>query len=255
MSVSARYRPVRYRMDSVLKSQHVYRIFETISGNYDRANERISLGLQKSWKELLVNAISETMPLHTNLLDVCCGTGDIPLLTAQRRPDIRSTGIDFSPAMLAEARRKSSGTENIIWKEADAMHLPFPDNTFAAVCISFGLRNTPDYHQVLNEMKRVAVAGGSIYCLDSFIPDNTYVRGFYTLYFKYIMPLLGGGKKYRTEYTWLYTSTQKFLRKKELIALYEHLGLTHITQTSRMFGACILVQGIKPEKTEHIGNI
>ena len=236
-------------MDSVLKSQHVYRVFETISGNYDRANERISLGLQKSWKALLVNAISETAPPHTNLLDVCCGTGDIPLLTAQKRPDIWSTGIDFSPAMLAEAQRKSSGMKHIVWKEANAMHLPFPDNTFASVCISFGLRNTPDYQQVLSEMKRVAAAGGSIYCLDSFIPDTIYVRGFYTLYFKYIMPFVGGGKKYRQEYRWLYTSTQEFLRKKELIALYERLGLTHITQTSRMFGACILVQGKKPEKT------
>ena len=236
-------------MDSVLKSQHVYRVFETISGNYDRANERISLGLQKSWKALLVNAISETAPLHTNLLDVCCGTGDIPLLTAQKRPDIWSTGIDFSPAMLAEAQRKSSGMKHIVWKEANAMHLPFPDNTFASVCISFGLRNTSDYQQVMNEMKRVAVAGGSIYCLDSFIPDTICIQSVHTLYFKYIMPFLGGGKKYRQEYRWLYTSTQEFLRKKELIALYERLGLTHITQTSRMFGACILVQGKKPEKT------
>ena len=235
-------------MDSVLKSERVYRIFETIAKRYDRANARISLGLQKSWKKLLVHAISETAPLHTNLLDVCCGTGDIPLLTAQKRPDIRSTGIDFSPAMLAEAQRKSNGIKHIVWMEADAMHLPFPDNTFASVCISFGLRNTSDYQQVLNEMKRVAVAGGSIYCLDSFIPDTLCIRSVYTLYFKYIMPFLGGGKKYRKEYTWLYTSTQEFLRKKELIALYERLGLTHITQTSRMFGACILVQGKKPDK-------
>lgn len=235
-------------MDSVLKSARVYRIFETIAKRYDRANERISLGLQKSWKALLVNAISETAPPHTNLLDVCCGTGDIPLLTAQKRPDIWSTGIDFSPAMLAEAQRKSNGIKHIVWREADAMHLPFPDNTFESVCISFGLRNTSDYQQVLNEMKRVAVAGGSIYCLDSFIPDTLCIRSVHTLYFKYIMPFLGGGKKYRQEYRWLYTSTQEFLRKKELIALYERLGLTHITQTSRMFGACILVQGKKPEK-------
>lgn len=233
-------------MESIVKAQRVYRIFETISEHYDRANARISLGLQKSWKKLLVNAISESVPRHANLLDVCCGTGDIPLLTAYKRPDIRSTGIDFSSAMLLQARQKSKGMENIIWMEADALHLPFPDNTFQAVCISFGLRNTADYWQVLGEMKRVAVAGGSIYCLDSFIPDNRWVRSFYTVYFKYIMPLLGGGKKYRKEYTWLYTSTQMFLRKKELIALYERLGLTQVAQSSRMLGACVLVQGKKP---------
>lgn len=233
-------------MEHRVKAQRVYRIFETISKHYDRANDRISLGMQKSWKKLLVKAISKSVPRHANLLDVCCGTGDIPLLTAHKRSDIRSIGIDFSSAMLLQARQKSNGMKNIVWMEADALHLPFPDNTFSAVCISFGLRNTTDYWQVLSEMKRVAIAGGSIYCLDSFVPDNRLVRSFYTIYFKYIMPLLGGGKKYRKEYTWLYTSTQVFLRTKELIALYERLGLTQIMQSSRMFGACVLVQGKKP---------
>ena len=197
------------------------------------------------WKKLLADAIAETAPLNAEILDVCCGTGDIPLLTAKKRPDIRSTGVDFSPAMLAEARRKSRGMKNIVWAEADAMQLPFAGNTFAAVCISFGLRNTPDYQQVLSEMKRVAIAGARIYCLDSFVPDNVCIRRFHALYFKYAVPLLGGGKKYRKEYAWLHTSTQAFLRKKELIALYERLGLTDITQTGRMFGACVLVHGNK----------
>ena len=233
-------------MDSVLKSQHVYRVFETISGNYDRANERISLGLQKSWKALLVNAISETAPPHTNLLDVCCGTGDIALLTAAQRPDIHITGVDFSPAMLEQAQRKSRQYTNVTWKEADALQLPFPDNTFASVCISFGLRNTADYTQTLQEMKRVAAAGGYVYCLDSFVPDNAFIRYFHMRYFKYLVPLLGGGARYCEEYTWLHESTQQFLRKQALIDLYNSIDITHVECKSRMFGACILVQGQKP---------
>ena len=150
-------------MDSVVKSQQVYKIFQTIAGNYDRANERISLGLQKHWKRMLVAHIAQNALLNTKLLDVCCGTGDIALLTAAQRPDIHITGVDFSPAMLEQARRKSRQYTNIQWKEADALHLPFPDNTFASVCISFGLRNTADYEQALQEMKRGTAACVYVY--------------------------------------------------------------------------------------------
>lgn len=232
-------------MDNTVKAQRVYEIFETISGNYDRANERISFGLQLAWKALLVDAIAKTVPPHAAVLDVCCGTGDIPLLLVKRRADIQAIGVDFSRAMLDQARCKGRGIKNTVWVEADAMHLPFPDGMFKAACISFGLRNTADYRQVLGEMKRVTVEGGSIYCLDSFVPDNACIRRFHALYFKYIVPFLGGGRKYRQEYAWLHTSTQAFLRRKELLALYEHLELTDIAQTSKMFGACVLVQGKK----------
>ena len=233
-------------MDSAAKSQQVYKIFQTIAGNYDRANERISLGLQKHWKRMLVAHIAQNVPLNTKLLDVCCGTGDIALLTAAQRPDIHITGVDFSPAMLEQAQRKSRQYTNVTWKEADALQLPFPDNTFASVCISFGLRNTADYTQTLQEMKRVAAAGGYVYCLDSFVPDNAFIRYFHMRYFKYLVPLLGGGARYCEEYTWLHESTQQFLRKQALIDLYNSIDITHVECKSRMFGACILVQGQKP---------
>ena len=67
----------------------------------------------------------------------------------------------------------------------------------------------------------------------------------YKIYFKYIMPLFGGGKKYYKEYVWLYESTQQFLKKKELILLYEKLGLKEIRHHSKMFGVCVMIQGKK----------
>ena len=232
-------------MNKELKSKYVYEVFQNISTKYDSANTRISLGLQKQWKNFLVKQISDTVPAEGSLVDICCGTGDIAIWCAQKRKDIKVTGMDFSPAMLKVAKEKSGQMDNVCWIEGDALSLPFPDNSFSAACISFGLRNTSDYEKVIAEIKRVIKENGTIYCLDSFVPDNKLIQPFYKLYFKYFMPLLGGGKTNYKEYLWLYKSTHDFLRKDELISLYEKVGLKDIKFKSKMFGACVLVQGKK----------
>lgn len=95
------------------------------------------------------------------------------------------------------------------------MNLPFEDNTFSAACISFGLRNTSDYLRVLQEMTRVVVPGGWVYCLDSFVPDSLVIRPFYSVYFRYVMPFWAAASAIGRN-TPLWQSTQDFLRKKEL---------------------------------------
>lgn len=228
------------------KGEKVYRVFQHISQNYDGANERISLGLERGWKKHLIRAVARQAEENSCVLDVCCGTGDISLALAKARPDLQLTGLDFSPAMLAVAKEKGRAFSNVTWQQGDAMHLPFADNTFSAVCISFGLRNTADYLHVLREMTRVVKPAGWVYCLDSFVPDSVVIKPFYSLYFRYIMPFLGGGWRYRKEYTWLWQSTRDFLRKKELFALFGQAGLTDRKMESHLFGACVLHQGKKP---------
>ena len=163
---------------------------------------------------------------------------------AEKRGDLSITGVDFSSAMLNEAVKKSENL-NIVWQKADALSLPFEDSSFSVATISFGLRNTVDYEKVLKEMIRVVKKDGYIYCLDSFVPNNMWIQPFYKMYFKYIMPLFGGGKKYYKEYVWLYESTEQFLKKKELISLYEKLALKEIKYCSKICGACLIIQGKK----------
>ena len=98
----------------------------------------------------------------------------------------------------------------------------------------------------LQEMARVVVPGGWVYCLDSFVPDSLVIRPFYSVYFRYVMPFLGGGFRHRQEYTWLWQSTQDFLRKKELLDLFGQAGLIDRQMKSRLFGACVLHKGKKP---------
>lgn len=225
------------------KADIVYGVFESIAEGYDGANERISLGMQKSWKRMLTSRIIRKAPEKARFLDVCCGTGDIAFTIAKHRKDMKVYGIDFSPAMLkvAKQKKKKKKIKNARFFEGDAMELPFKDNTFRGASISFGLRNTSDYEQVLSEMKRVVKPGDCVYILDSFVPQNRLVQPFYTIYFRFIMPLLGGGNKHRQEYEWLSHSTKEFLNPEQLSDLLQNIGFTCVRKKKRLFGACVMI--------------
>ncbi|EFV00477.1 ubiquinone/menaquinone biosynthesis methyltransferase [Pseudoramibacter alactolyticus ATCC 23263] len=229
------------------KRERVHNVFESISEHYDGGNRRISLGLQRRWKAALIAELAETTPPRQGVLDLCCGTGDIAIGLAERRPDLTITGVDFSENMLAVARQKTSEAfrARLHWTVGDAMHLDFPNGSFSAACIAFGLRNTEDYAQVLGEMRRVLVPGGRLYCLDSLVPEAGLVRPFYRLYFKHIMPILGGGSRHRQAYRWLWESTEQFLSKRDMVDLFQTIGLRAIGERSFLFGACMMFCGCK----------
>ena len=232
-------------MAEASKQARVLGIFERIAEDYDRANARISLGLHKSWKRMLIRRLSRSVPAGGAVLDLCCGTGDIAIALAKARSDVQVTGLDFSPAMLERAEARGRGLPNLRFQRGDAMALPFPDERFAAAAISFGLRNTADCEQVLREMRRVTRNGGELLCLDSFVPGCALIRPVYRLYFKHLMPLLGGGLRHRREYLWLSESTEAFLSRRELEALFTRCALRGVGSRTRMLGACSLVWGKK----------
>lgn len=238
-------------MDPQEKEKKVYELFNAISEGYDLANTRISLGMEKKWKNELIKLFSDPSSFRkaeddkdtVKILDLCCGTGDIAIGIKKRAPDFELTGLDFSPAMLEIAAQKCP--EGIKWLEGNATQLPFDDESFDGVCISFGLRNTPDYARVLAEIRRVLKTGGCAACLDSFVPENALIKIFYSIYFKGLMPLIGGRKKHRAEYRWLADSTELFLKAEELKALFEESGFKSVELKAMMMGACCLHRGFK----------
>ena len=251
------------------KQDKVFRVFEKIAKGYDSANVRISLGMQDSWKKMLIRELARTDACGSGtdeepagkksrgkvrILDLCTGTGDIAIGTAGRRNEYQIIGMDFAPSMLrvAAVKAKRRGITNIRWRKGNAMKIPCGDESFDAVSISFGLRNCADPETVLREIFRVLKPGGRVLCLESFVPDSALVRPFYRLYFARVMPLIGGGYTCRKEYEWLQESTESFLRAGELVDLMVCCGFRGVSVRRRMMGACVLHIGHKPRRAREV---
>lgn len=226
------------------KQERVYRIFQTVADGYDSANHRISLGMHMKWKESAARWICSPGGKY---LDLGCGTGDMLDLLHALDSEGQLYGVDFSPNMLAVAKKRLQGIDKITLMEGNALTIPFTDNSFDALSISFVLRNTSDYSRVVLEMSRVLKKGGKLCCIDSFLPETSIVRPLYELYFSWLMPLLGGGKKKYTEYRWLSQSTHKFISASELELLMNMYGLKVIKRKTYMFGACVCICAVREE--------
>ena len=167
----------------------VREIFATIPGRYDFLNHLLSLRRDVAWRRFAVRRMRFFNTFR--LLDVATGTADLAIEAARRHPEIQVAGIDFVREMLAPGRQKIAdrGLDGRIrLLQADAMLLPFPDGSFDAVGIAFGIRNIPDRLGALREMQRVLVSGGSVYILEMNAPRNRIWRGFFAPYLNRVLP-------------------------------------------------------------------
>ena len=228
------------------KRSYVYGVFQSVASGYDKANARISLGLHKRWKGSAVSTLCAGLPARPRILDIGCGTGDMLLLIAQEAPDAELVGLDFSPNMLEQAQERCKDLGTLALVQGDAQGLPFADESFDGVSIAFALRNTTDYGAVLAEARRVLKPGGTLVCIDSFVPANVVVKPFYHLYFSVLMPLLGGGIKHWKDYRWLSDSTKQFVTVRQLCDLMRSQGYDNPQHKTFMFGACACVSGKRP---------
>ncbi|MDR2735940.1 MAG: demethylmenaquinone methyltransferase [Gracilibacteraceae bacterium] len=234
------------RTDREQKEQKVHAVFQKISNDYDKMNDIICFGMHRKWKRDLVNKITKQNRL--SILDVCCGTGDIALQLARSNPQANICGLDFSENMLAvaEERKAQLNLANIQFQHGNAMALPFDDASFQCATISFGLRNVPDYEQVLRELWRILEPDGVLYCLDSSYPESPFVKPFFKLYFKYIMPAVGHlFSRHKEEYQWLNDSTEQFLTKNELRQLLHKVGFRGTAVHAYFLGSAALHRGTK----------
>lgn len=177
----------RYYQTGERRAGRVQDLFGSIAKRYDLLNDLQSFGLHRLWKRKLVRLAEVGSGDET--LDVCCGTGDVTLALAAR--GAKATGLDFSEPMLAVARRRPVSRGSATFRQGDALNLPFPDAGFAAVTISYGLRNLADMPAGLREMWRVVRPGGRLLILDFGKPNHPLWRKAYFLYLNTFVPLLG----------------------------------------------------------------
>lgn len=172
------------------RAARVNDLFAAVAPRYDLINDLQSFGLHRWWKRRLVRASG--VRSGTRALDVCCGTGDVAFALAKEGAE--TTGLDFSAAMLAVARRRAdreAGCNPPRFLQGDALHLPFEADSFEAVTISYGLRNLADLDGGLQELKRVLRPGGRLLILDFGKPDWAPWCWFYFQYLRWCVPVLG----------------------------------------------------------------
>jgi demethylmenaquinone methyltransferase/2-methoxy-6-polyprenyl-1,4-benzoquinol methylase len=204
-------------------------MFDRIAPFYDRMYRVRTAGLDQRWRRSTVEAVVQP---GARVLDACCGTGDLAV-AAEREGGI-VTGLDFSAEMLVRARRKS---DTIEWVQGDMLALPWPDASFDAATVGFGIRNVADLDAGLRELRRVLRPGGHLAILEITRPRGP-LRPFFSLWFDRIVPVLGrvlpGGKAY----TYLPASVRRFPGAEELALLIDDAGFTDTG--FRLFGGSIV---------------
>jgi demethylmenaquinone methyltransferase/2-methoxy-6-polyprenyl-1,4-benzoquinol methylase len=203
----------------VLPPDEVRRMFDRITPVYDAMNRVMTLGLDRRWRRL---AAAAAVRPGDRVLDACCGTGDLALAACEAGGEV--TGVDFSPAMLARARRKS---RSVAWVEGDLLALPFPDGTFDAATIGFGIRNVSDLEAGLRELARVLRPGGRLACLEITRPRGL-LRPFFGLWFDRLVPLAGKVLPGGAAYAYLPASVRRFPGPSHLAAAMERAGFADV---------------------------
>lgn len=218
-------------------------IFDAISPRYDLLNRIMSGRQDVRWRRFAVSRLPEQAK---NALDVATGTGDLAIDIAVGR-EIEVFGVDFVERMMRFAVEKTQArklSERITYAVADALHLPFPENSFDVATMAFGIRNMPDRLSALKEMARVVRPGGKVLVLEMTFPRNLRLRRFFTWYLNNVIPVLGGiisGN--RSAYRYLPDSIQDFLHPDDLAVLFENAGLQSVKAFPLTFGLTYLHEG------------
>jgi demethylmenaquinone methyltransferase / 2-methoxy-6-polyprenyl-1,4-benzoquinol methylase len=177
-----------YRPDEQ-RAEKVHELFATIARRYDLLNDIMSAGMHRRWKRRLV----EMAGSPHDVLDLCCGTGDIAMMFARNGACV--TGVDFTKEMLqvatARGRAGAPTSASLVWVQADALQLPFLDNSFDVISVGYGLRNLADIERGLREVWRVLRPGGKFLSLDFGKPEAPLLRFIYFGYLRTVLPVLG----------------------------------------------------------------
>ncbi len=231
------------------KQGMVDNVFASVASRYDLMNDLMSAGLHRAWKDALVTLINPPKSdAPFALLDVAGGTGDISFrMVDAGGAGTRATVMDINGEMLKAGREraeKQGRGDSVIFVEGNAEALPFPDRSFDAVTIAFGIRNVPRIQQALNEAHRVLKIGGRFACLEFSSVDVPGLDKLYDLYSFNVIPAMGRAVTGDAEaYRYLVESIRQFPKPKAFAQMLEAAGLRRVAFSIMTGGIVALHSG------------
>lgn len=228
------------------RDRFIKHIFTLVAPYVDTLSHWFSLGLDRFWRRRAVrlSGISE----GDHVLDICAGTGELSFLLARAvGPDGTVIGTDFCEPMLARAKGKLQGSKgNLSFTLADAKKLPFPDGSFDAVTVAFGMRNIPDTILALREIRRVLRPGGRFLCLELTRPRGRWFPALYSWYIFRFMPFVSNlVMQSSAPYLYLPRSIEAFYQPPEFSDVIRRNGFSGVSIESLTLGIATVYRARK----------
>ncbi len=237
---------VPYKDQSKSKKEQVANMFNSISPQYDFLNHLLSGGIDIIWRKKAIKLL-QNKGIKT-MLDIATGTGDFAIEALKINPE-KIVGVDISEGMLSfgQEKIKKMGLEKTIQlQKGDSEKLPFSDNSFDAVIVSFGVRNFENLQKGLTDMFRVTKPGGYCLILEFSNPRKFPMKQLYTFYSKYCLPFLGKMiSKDPSAYTYLPESVKAFPDGPEFIQIFKSVGYSETNWIPMTGGICSIYIGQK----------
>jgi demethylmenaquinone methyltransferase/2-methoxy-6-polyprenyl-1,4-benzoquinol methylase len=229
--------------------REAWKMFDRIAHRYDLLNRLLSFGQDSIWRRRVARLLPDGSDLH--LLDLATGTADLLLSLKRRSARVEfGVGLDMAARMLAIGRQKitrTNQTGKLTLVRSDACRLPFDDSTFSAVTIAFGIRNVIDIPLALREMHRVLKPNGRTLILEFSLPENRFIRRIYLLYFRRVLPAIGGlisGDS--LAYHYLNETVETFPYGQDFCRLMEDADFANVKANRLTLGVATIYQGDRP---------
>lgn len=247
MSEFAHDKVVPYQGSAQGKKDQVAEMFDDIAPRYDFMNRFLSAGIDVSWRKKALSELKSIKP--QKMLDVATGTADVAIMAAHILKPAKIIGIDISTGMLELGRKKllKEGLEGRIeLQTGDSEAINFPDDSFDAVTVAFGVRNFAHLEKGLSEIYRVLKPGGKLVVLEFSKPKIIGIQQIYNLYMGIVAPGMGRiFSKNRDAYQYLHDSVQKFPEGKAFTDILNQTGFKENTCKRLSLGICSIYTGIK----------
>ncbi len=235
-----------YKNKNSGKKEQVALMFNNISHSYDLLNRVLSGGIDIYWRKKAIAFLKDDKPKL--LLDIATGTADFAIEALKLNPD-KIIGVDISEGMLSmgkEKVKKLGLSDKIFLQLGDSEKLPFEDNTFDAITVSFGVRNFENLERGLSDMFRVLKPNGKVVILEFSNPQNKTFAKIYNFYSKYILPPIGKLiSQDDTAYTYLPESVKAFPYGIEFLQILEKVGFKQTLCVPLTFGISSIYVGTK----------